>query len=56
MGALLAKDGFTSSLQGLEAEFGWAHVVSTRENLTAEFNTLGKTWEILSNTFKPYPW
>ncbi|KAJ3770052.1 hypothetical protein FB446DRAFT_185364 [Lentinula raphanica] len=55
IGALLAQSGFTSSLQGLEAQFGWVHVVSTRENVTAEFDTLGKSWEILSNTFKPYP-
>ncbi|KAJ3891402.1 hypothetical protein GG344DRAFT_65452 [Lentinula edodes] len=55
IGALLAQSGFTSSLQGLEAQFGWVHVVSTRENVTAEFDQLGEVWEILSNTFKPYP-
>ncbi|KAF5366141.1 hypothetical protein D9757_010953 [Collybiopsis confluens] len=54
LGALLAQSGFTSSLQGLEGQFGWVHVVSTRENVTAEFDNLGKTYEILSNTFKPY--
>lgn len=53
--ALLAKNGYTSSMQALEAKYGWSHVVSTRENLTAEFNTLGKTWEISKNTFKPFP-
>lgn len=55
MAALLASQGYTSSLQGLEAKFGWAHVVSTRENMTAEFDTLGKVWEVQKNTFKPFP-
>ncbi|SCO15888.1 related to immune-responsive protein 1 [Fusarium fujikuroi] len=40
---------------GLEAKRGWSHVVSTRENLTAEISTLGDVWEISRNTFKPYP-
>ncbi|KAH8881122.1 2-methylcitrate dehydratase PrpD [Thozetella sp. PMI_491] len=55
MAALLAQNGYTSSLQGLEAKFGWANVVSTRQNLTDEFATLGQTWEIAKNTFKPFP-
>jgi aconitate decarboxylase len=55
MAALLAQAGLTASLEGVEAERGWSHVVSTRENLTAEVDTLGKTWEILLNTFKPFP-
>jgi len=53
--ALLAQNGYTSSLQGLEAKFGWANVVSTRQNLTDEFATLGVSWEISKNTFKPFP-
>ncbi|KAG5810172.1 hypothetical protein H9Q74_005344 [Fusarium xylarioides] len=53
--ALLAKSGFGGSLEGLEAKRGWSHVVSTRENLTAEISTLGEVWEISRNTFKPYP-
>ncbi|KLO80246.1 immune-responsive protein 1 [Fusarium fujikuroi] len=53
--ALLAKSGFGGSLEGLEAKRGWSHVVSTRENLTAEISTLGDVWEISRNTFKPYP-
>jgi aconitate decarboxylase len=55
MAALLAKNGYTSSLQGLEAKFGWLHIVSTRENATAYFDQLGKVWEIEKNTFKPFP-
>ena len=54
MAALLARGGYTSSLQGLEAKYGWLHVVSTRENATAYFDQLGKEWEIEKNTFKPF--
>jgi aconitate decarboxylase len=53
--AILAQQGYGGSLEGLEAPRGWAHVVSTRENLTAEVDTLGQRWEISLNTFKPYP-
>ncbi|KAK7455733.1 hypothetical protein VKT23_010766 [Stygiomarasmius scandens] len=55
LAALLAQNGFTSSLQGLEAQFGWLHVVSTRENASAYFDQLGEIWEIEQNTFKPFP-
>ncbi|KAJ4267005.1 hypothetical protein NW762_003103 [Fusarium torreyae] len=53
--ALLAKNGFGGSVEGLEAKRGWSHVVSTRENLTEEFSTFGKVWEVTKNTFKPFP-
>lgn len=55
LAALLAGNNYTSSLQGLEAKFGWLHVVSTRENATAYFDQLGVTWEVVKNTFKPFP-
>ncbi|KAI0011854.1 hypothetical protein F4779DRAFT_571525 [Xylariaceae sp. FL0662B] len=55
LAALLAQNGYTSSLEALEAKYGWLHVVSTRENATAYFDQLGKTWEIEKNTFKPFP-
>ncbi|KAJ2985563.1 hypothetical protein NUW58_g5464 [Xylaria curta] len=55
LGALLAKNNYTSSMQGLEAKYGWLHVVSTRENATAYFDQLGDVWEIEKNTFKPFP-
>lgn len=53
--AVMAQQGCGTSLEGLEADRGWAHVVSARENLTAEVDTLGQRWEIALNTFKPYP-
>jgi 2-methylcitrate dehydratase PrpD len=53
--AVLAQQGYGGSLQGLEAPRGWSHVISTRENLTAEIATIGQRWEISLNTFKPFP-
>ncbi|KAI1477584.1 2-methylcitrate dehydratase PrpD [Daldinia eschscholtzii] len=56
LAALLAQKGYTSSLTALEDQYGWLHVVSTRENASANFAQLGKgTWEIERNTFKPFP-
>ena len=55
LAALLAKNGYTSSLKALEAKYGWLHVVSTRENATAYFDQLGEIWEIEKNTYKPFP-
>ncbi|KAI0124802.1 hypothetical protein BJ170DRAFT_696375 [Xylariales sp. AK1849] len=55
LGALLAKNGYTSSLQALEAKYGWLNIVSTRENATAYFDQLGTIWEVEKNTFKPFP-
>lgn len=53
--AVLAQNGYGSSLEGLEAEYGWAQVVSTRQNVSEELSTLGRSWEITKNTFKPFP-
>jgi aconitate decarboxylase len=55
MAAVLAQQGYGGSLKSLEAPRGWAKVISPRDNLTAEINTLGQKWEILLNTFKAYP-
>jgi aconitate decarboxylase len=55
LSAVLASGGYTSSLKALEAERGWANVVSTSDQLLYQINSLGETWEILQNTFKPFP-
>ncbi|OTB00439.1 hypothetical protein M426DRAFT_324304 [Hypoxylon sp. CI-4A] len=55
LAVLLAQNGYTSSPTALEDQYGWLDVVSTRENASANFAELGRTWEIESNTFKPYP-
>ena len=55
LAALLAEKGFTSSLQALEAKRGWVNVVSTSQHLDEQMATLGKTWEVERNSFKPFP-
>ena len=54
LAAFLASKNFTSSNQGIEAQRGFAHVLSTGfrpEEITAK---LGETWEISLNTYKPF--
>ena len=53
--ALLAAKGFTSSEHSLEAPRGFAHVLGEKPNLDAITDGLGKRFEILQNTYKPYP-
>ncbi|KAK4939853.1 hypothetical protein LTR10_019920 [Elasticomyces elasticus] len=55
MAAVLASNGYTSSLQALEAKRGWANVVSEKQNLTEQIDSLGKVWETEKNSFKPFP-
>ncbi|KAJ5360723.1 hypothetical protein N7517_009914 [Penicillium concentricum] len=55
--ALLAREGFTSSVEALEAKRGWASVVCSGGNrLEEEIAGLGSgRWEIVRNAFKPFP-
>ena len=54
MSAMLAKNGFTSSEQGIEAKRGWANVTSRKHNLSLATNGLGKKFLIMDNSYKPY--
>ncbi len=54
LAALLAKRGFTSSKQVLEAKRGFAHVLSPESDLSQVNVNWGSNWEILKNAFKPY--
>ena len=55
--ALLAREGYTSSDSALEAKRGWANVVAGGgiPKLDELLRGLGKTWEIETNSFKPFP-
>jgi 2-methylcitrate dehydratase PrpD len=53
--ALFAAKGFTSSTQSLEAPRGFASVLGEKPDLDAVTRGLGQTFEILHNTYKPYP-
>lgn len=57
LAAVLAEQGFTSSLQALEAKRGWANVVvgGGEPQLEKYFSQLGSIWEVEKNAFKPFP-
>src|SRR5262249_56469852 len=50
--ALLAGRGFTASEQGLEAKFGWFNVLAGERRFSA---LADNSWQILKNTYKPFP-
>lgn len=52
--AVLASRNYTSSVQSLEAKYGWAHVLSTGRDFSQITNGLGDTYEIALNTYKPF--
>jgi 2-methylcitrate dehydratase PrpD len=53
--ALLAERGFTAGLSGLEGKSGYLSVFCTKPNLDALAGDLGTRFELLRNTYKPYP-
>ena len=53
--ALLAQAGFTSSPAALEGRYGYLSVFSDAPDLHALTGDLGERFEILRNTYKPYP-
>ncbi|MDB5830743.1 MAG: hypothetical protein JWR14_573 [Caballeronia sp.] len=57
LSALLAQEGFAGPEQPLEGERGFLRVMSeaAEAHVDAAFATLGSEWELLSNTYKPYP-
>ena len=52
--AHLAAKNFTSSMQGIEAPRGFAHVLATARNFDEITAGLGQSWEIALNTYKPF--
>ena len=54
LSAFLAEQGYTSSEQGIEAQRGWANVVSTQQDYAAIAEGLGESFEIMRNSYKPY--
>jgi 2-methylcitrate dehydratase PrpD len=52
--ALLAARGFTSAENALEGRSGWANVLSTSRNYAEITADLGRRYEILLNTYKPF--
>lgn len=54
LATMLAKKGFTSSQQVLEAKRGFANVLAPEHDLEKVNVNWGTDWEILKNAFKPY--
>jgi len=52
LSALLASQSFDTGLQPIEY---WAHLVSPTVDMSQLTLDLGSKWELLENTFKPYP-
>jgi aconitate decarboxylase len=52
LAAVLAQQGFDTGESPVEY---WSKLVSTTVSTTSMTNDLGETWELLENTFKPYP-
>lgn len=55
LAAWLAEDGFAGPPAPLEGERGFVPVFGPTVNWEALSGGLGERWEILANTFKPYP-
>jgi 2-methylcitrate dehydratase PrpD len=55
LAALLAEQGFTSSLQSIEAPRGFARVTSEKQDFTRLIEGWGASWEIMNNSYKPFP-
>ena len=53
--ALLAQAGFTRSPTALEGRYGYLSVFSEQPDLDALTGGLGARFEIVRNTYKPYP-
>ncbi|HEX2825895.1 MAG TPA: MmgE/PrpD family protein [Burkholderiales bacterium] len=54
LGALLSREGLTSSLVALEAPLGFAALTSPSYDLEKAVGDPGTRWELLRNTYKPY--
>jgi 2-methylcitrate dehydratase PrpD len=55
LAALLAQDGLTGPDQPIEGPRGFASVMSDGADLPSIVERLGERWEILANSYKPYP-
>ena len=54
LAALLAQQGFTSSVQALEALRGFSNVLSTKQDYSEILDGLGETFELSLNAYKPF--
>ncbi|WP_109481818.1 MmgE/PrpD family protein [Paraburkholderia sp. C35] len=55
LSALLAEEGFSGPDAPLEGERGFLRVTASQPDWSAITSDLGHAWELLKNTYKPYP-
>lgn len=55
LATLLAERGFSGPLHGLEAPRGYFRALAEHADPDRLLDGLGERWELLQNTFKPYP-
>jgi 2-methylcitrate dehydratase PrpD len=53
--ALLAQQGYEAAPRAIEGPLGWARAMGDVPDLERLLGSLGRTWEISNNTYKPYP-
>ena len=53
--ALLAEQGYTAAPTAIEGALGWARAMGDEPLVAAITDDLGARWEVLANTYKPYP-
>jgi 2-methylcitrate dehydratase PrpD len=53
--ALLAEQGYTAAPAAIEGPLGWARAMGDTPAVDNILDGLGERWELLNNTYKPYP-
>ncbi len=53
--ALLAEQGYTAAPAAIEGALGWARAMGDVPVVSEATDDLGEQWEVLRNTYKPYP-
>lgn len=53
--ALFAEKGFDGAPRAIEGPLGWARAMGDQPSLEEIVGGLGTRWELLRNTYKPYP-
>jgi 2-methylcitrate dehydratase PrpD len=53
--ALLAEQGYTGAPAAIEGALGWARAMGDIPVVSDVTDGLGERWEMLQNTYKPYP-
>jgi 2-methylcitrate dehydratase PrpD len=53
--ALMAQRGYEAAVRSIEGPLGWARACGDAPDVSAMLDGLGQGWELLANTYKPYP-